>query len=259
MALNAWSPKDELQPDPLASLGIVPYQPFVPATINRIIPNGPADKAGLKVHDQFLAINQVAVKGWPAFVQALRAYPQQSVSITVKRNGKILTLNVETGRRLSGYQWVGYLGVEPIQPKWPESMQYNLHYLPWSGFKHALNEVYDFSVFHFVVLGKMLMGKISLQGIGGPISIYETTSMAFSQGISIYIGFLGILSVMLACVNILPIPGLDGGHLLFYLFEAILRRPISLRWQTLILKLGFIALMLIMVQATVNDVLRWFS
>ncbi|MFT3742062.1 MAG: RIP metalloprotease RseP [Gammaproteobacteria bacterium] len=259
LPLQEWSPKDELQPDPLASLGIEPYQLFIPPVIHRIVPDGPAAHSNLRLNDRILAINGKPVKSWMDFVQILRQYPKQTLSLTVQRGSKMGDVTVKTGRRLGGYQWIGYLGVEPLKPEWPADMQYNIYYAPWPALKYAARETYDFSVFHFVVLGKMITGEISFRGIGGPISIYETTSLAFSQGLPIYLGFLGILSVMLACVNILPIPGLDGGHLLFYVFEAILGRPLSLRWQMLILRLGFIVLILIMVQATVNDVLRWFS
>lgn len=256
LKLQDWSPNNELQPDPLSSLGLLPYQPPVLPVIARIRPDSPAADANLKPGDRLLQVADQPIQDWSEAVKKIQGYPNQTISIQVLRDHQPITLNVKIGRKLSGYRWVGYLGIEPNPPIWPAAMQYHVHYSPWSAMTYALQQVGSYSAFHFVVLGKLITGQLSLRTMGGPISIYETTSVAFAQGMAVYISFLGLLSVMLACVNILPIPGLDGGHLLMYALEAIAGRPLSMRWQVLIIKLGFIFLILIMVQATINDVLR---
>ena len=110
--------------------------------------------------------------------------------------------------------------------------------------------------FNFTLIGKLLIGRISFNMLGGPISIFKTASQAWQQGVLNYLEFLALISIMLACINLLPIPALDGGHLLFLFIEAICRRAVTPAVQLLATRLGIILLVVLMIQATINDFLR---
>lgn len=258
MHLNNWR-TNSLQPDPLTSLGLKPFQPEIPLTIGKVRADSPAALAGLRVGDKILTINGEKLTDWVDLVKQIQSHPNELVQLTVERGHEPIHLDIKVGRQLSRFQWIGYMGIEPIAVDWPVGMVYQLKYSPGSAFLASLKEVQVLTKFNFVVLAKLIRGQVSMKSLGGPISIYQSTSFAFHQGLIIFIGFLGLLSLMLAIVNILPIPGLDGGHILFFIIEAIMRRPLSPAVQMLIVRLGFIFLLVIMMQATINDIFRSVS
>lgn len=123
----------------------------------------------------------------------------------------------------------------------------------------SVRETYNFLAFNFIVFKKMILGEISLRSLGGPITIFRTADRAFRQGLIVFLGFLALISVMLAFINILPIPGLDGGHLLLFLIEAIMRRPLTLGAEILLTRIGFMMLLMLIFAATFNDIMRIIS
>ncbi len=123
----------------------------------------------------------------------------------------------------------------------------------------ALQQAWYLTIFNGIVLAKMIGGKISLQTLGGPITIFRSAGAASQAGLKVYLGFIAFISVTLGFINILPIPGLDGGHFLFQIIEGIIRRPISERYQMLLLRIGIILIILLIAQGTINDVRRIFS
>lgn len=250
---------DPLEPDLLKSLGIVPYSPFIPPVIGKIKPGEPADQAGLKVGDKIISINGQAVHDWFDFVKYFRLHPQKSLPIVLERDGKTLDITVAIGKRLTNLRWFGYLGIEPVKVQTPPEMQRKIQLNLGQALIQASSEVWSITVFNFVAIGKLIVGKLSLFSLGGPIAIYQTSGAAFSQGLLVYLEFLGLISVMLACLNILPMPGLDGGHLLFFVIEAIIGRPVSVALQALIFRIGFIILAVLIFQATINDLMRIFQ
>ena len=133
------------------------------------------------------------------------------------------------------------------------------HYSPWQAFYPALQRTWLLLNFNFIILAKMTTGKISLHVLGGPITIFSAAEVAFKQGMIIYTEFLALLSVMLAFVNILPIPALDGGNFMFLLLEAVIRRPIPVKIQSFAIRLGMIILAILIFIALGNDLLRIFT
>jgi len=250
---------DHLTPNPLKSLGIVPYHPPMPAVIDRLEADSPAATAGIKPGDRILSINNRIIKDWLDLVNYTKTLPGETVPVAVERAGKRLLFQITLEKHLSGLHWEGKMGVSAAPPAWPADKRHLFQLAPLAALQQAVKEVAIITQFNGVIIKKLLTGKISLLSMGGPISVFETSTLAFQQGITIYLSFLGFLSVMLACINLLPIPGLDGGQLLFCLIEGFARRPIAWRWQQLFLRLGVICLILLMVQATVNDILRLFS
>jgi regulator of sigma E protease len=254
-SLQNWK-VDSLNPDPITSLGIVPYQPLVPAVISKVILHSPGEQGGLRVGDKILTVDQQTVNDWFDFLKIIQSKPQQKLTITVLRDQKPLDLQIITGRKWENWKWLGYLGIEAKSPQWPENIKTQVKYPPISALWHSVSEVGSYLQFNFVILGKILIGKVSLRSLGGPVTIFQSAGSAFNQGLLAYLAFLGVISLMLAFVNILPIPGLDGGHLLLFGIEMILGRPLSIAAQVLILRLGLIFLIVIMFQALMNDLLR---
>lgn len=248
-----------LNPDPLGSLGIQPYQPPLPAIVDKIMPSQAAAKAGLLSGDHILSINNRPVIDWYDLIKFIQANPNKTVSIVVQRGQQHLTLPLTIGERYANrLKPIGFIGVQPIAVDIPKDMQFRLQYTPLKGLIAATKETISFSMFNFVLLGKMLVGHVSLQGLGGPVTIFNSAKSAFGAGLLSYFSFIAIFSTMLAVINVLPIPGLDGGHILMLLIEKIRGRALQLTTQLWIYRIGMLLLVFIMIQALVNDVMRLF-
>lgn len=247
---------DELKPDPLVSLGIAPYEPVMPPVIGKILPKSPAEKAGLKVGDKILSIDGRSIKDWFDVVVLTSTHPDEILSFNILRGTEKITLPIMIGyKRNLFFQKQGYLGMAP-DFQWPAKLLRDNKFGPIAAFSHACQDVMTFTNMNFIILGKMLTGKISLKSLGGPITIFETAGNALNNGIFAFMAFLAFLSISIGIINIIPIPGLDGGHLLFQIIETIIRRPLSEKTVVLSYRLGMLFLLLIMVQALVNDMLR---
>lgn len=258
LSLTNWK-INNLQPDLLKSLGLNPYSPEIPPLIKEVKSNSPAAKANIQAKDRILALDGKEYSQWQDMAEYIQHHPLERLTITLERNKKVMSVEVIVGKKWVRWKEVGYLGVEMVSPQWPEWMRVYDQKNIGAAFVHAAEDVWSYTMFNFIILGKMVTGNISLLTLGGPIAIFESSAIAFAQGLMIYAKFLGIISIMLACLNILPIPGLDGSHILFLLIEKITKRPVSVNLQILLFRLGFIVLILLMTQATVNDLMRIFQ
>ncbi len=253
--LASWE-MDKLKPDPLVSLGIKPYEPNVLPIITEIKPDSPAALAGLKPGDRVTNMDNKLINDWIDLATLISQSPGKTLQITVLRDKKSITLPITIGTKYTLFRKAyGFIGVIPHIEARPDLIRHN-QFGPIAAIPHALDETWNFIYLNFIVIGKMLTGKISVQSLGGPITIFESAGNALNQGMTPFCGFLAFLSISIGIINILPIPGLDGGHLLFQLIEFIRRKPVSERVQGLFFRLGFIALMVLMVQALVNDIMR---
>jgi regulator of sigma E protease len=253
--LNTWELSD-LKPDPLKSLGIEPYEPDVPPVLGNITADSPAAKSGLQTNDKILQVDGKAVKDWFAFVEITATHPDKMLQFTIERDHKTLTLPVKIGVKESLFiHKTGYLGITPAF-KYPENMLHKNKYGPIGALVHAGRDVKIFTQMNYIILMKMITGKISVESLGGPITIFNSAGSALNNGLLSFMSFLAFLSISIGIINIVPIPGLDGGHLLFQTIEVIIRRPIPERTLLIFYRMGMIFLLLIMVQALVNDVLR---
>jgi regulator of sigma E protease len=256
--LDSWEMND-LKPDPLSSLGITPYFPEIPLVIGRIIPGSPADIAQLKIGDELLTINKKAIKNWNEFITFISKNPDQNAKLAIKRNHKKMNLDIQIKhQRNLFFKKYGFLGIAPDYIV-PDNLLRTVQYGPFDAGIHAIKEVGALTYFNVVLLLKLMSGKLSVLSLGGPITIFEIAGSSFSYGIIPFLSFLAFLSVALGVINFVPIPGLDGGHLLFQFIEFIARRPVSIRIQTLFYKLGFIFLLVILIQAVANDLLRLWN
>lgn len=250
---------DPLKPDPLNTLGVEPFKPDVPAVIEAVTPEGPGAAAGLRSGDKIVAVDGKPIKDWYQFVEIIQPHPGQKFSLTIDRAGETLTIPVTPESKvimLGGVRKIGMIGVQVHTPKYPASMKYERKYSPLMAWLPASQETLRFFAFNFTALKKMVMGELSLQSLGGPITIFRTADSAFKEGVGVYVRFLALVSIMLAFVNVLPIPGLDGGHILYFLMEFILRRPLSQQVEILTMRIGMLLLLLLTLLVTYNDILR---
>lgn len=249
----------ELNPDPLMSLGIEPYEIHIPVTIGKVSKHSYAAAIGLEVNDRILAINDHAVNTWKDFISYIRERPGQKAYFTIERGNKERHISGNIGSKLGiNLRFQGYLGIAPIKMDYPSSMVVKEKYPFYQAIFPALKEVYDLLALNFIVLVKLLTGKMSLHVLGGPITIFNSATMAFSAGLLAYVSFLALFSVMLAFVNILPIPVLDGGSCLLLLIEIVLGKPIPEKIQQVLIKAGALVLTLLVFLSIGNDLLRLF-
>jgi len=256
--LKNWA-LDSYNPDILLSVGLVPYKPKILPIVYRVAKMSPAAKAGLQKGDFIIGIDGNKIGDWQDFIQKIKSYPHKKISLLLNRDGKDLNLNVTTSWRLErGLKRIGFLGVTVDTDKivWPKHLVREYKYKPWSAFPAIMHQMKSFLDLNNIVLSKLLVGKISLSVLGGPIATFTASGKALSQGFVMFMGFLATISLTIALVNLLPLPGLDGGHLILILIEAIRRRPISMRTQLLVFRLGIALFVLLVIQTTANDLIR---
>lgn len=251
---------NELTPDPLSALGLQPAEPSVPLVIGSVASDSPAQRAGLNVGDRVVAVDKKSVTLWSELIALIHHHPAQTMVFKVIRAGKPLDISINIGSKNHLFSKpTGYLGIGPQPFSVPGEWLQRIQFGPLTALHYAAQEVCDLVYFNFLILGKMLTGKLSLQSLGGPITIFETAGLSLNQGIIPFLAFLAFLSLSIGVINVLPIPGLDGGHLFFQCIEAIIRRPLPERYIILLFRLGFIFLFVILIQTVINDVLRLAS
>jgi len=255
--LANWS-VDRRKPDFFRSLGILPYQPKIPPVIAKTTFRSPAADAGLRAGDRVIAVNGRRVSDWRDLVNSVRSHPHKVIAVTVLRDNKRQVFKVKVGATKSKGQEYGFLGVQSYPSRWPSHMIQRDHYSVFSAWLPALEQTWRLTAFNFTVVVKMITGKVSVHTLGGPITVFQAAGKATQAGFQVYIGFLGFISLTIGFINLLPIPGLDGGHLLFQVIEGIFRRPIPERFQMIGFSIGMIFLIFLMVQATINDLMRLF-
>jgi len=248
---------NELKPDPLSSVGITPYMPNIPLIIGKVADKSPAASAGIQLNDKILAINNQPVKQWENIVTAIQTHPDETLTFKLERNHKEIILSVQAGHQRNIFlQKTGYVGIGPDFTTPTELLQI-IKLSPLAALSQAAQQIYDFTYFNFLLIGKLITGKLSLQSLGGPITIFDTAGDALNFGLVSFLGFLAFLSVSIGVINFLPIPGLDGGHLFIQTVEFIIRRPVPEKVMEILYKLGFMLILFVLTVSLVNDLLRW--
>ncbi|MCO7513551.1 RIP metalloprotease RseP [Pseudomonas guariconensis] len=240
------------EPDPIRSLGLRPWRPAVTPVLAQIDPKGPAAAAGLKSGDKLLALDGVALSDWQQVVDGVRARPEAKVLLRVERDGAQLEVPVTLARQGEG----GYLGAGVKGVEWPASMLREVSYGPLEAVGEGLSRTWSMSVLTLESLKKMLFGELSVKNLSGPITIAKVAGASAQSGVGDFLNFLAYLSISLGVLNLLPIPVLDGGHLLFYLIEWARGRPLSDRVQGWGVQIGISLVIGVMLLALINDLGR---
>ena len=253
--INAWM-GNTTEPNPLGDLGILRFR--VPALISEVSPGSRAEAAGMQVGDEIVAVNGRPIQDWWEWTAIVQASPEVLLDVTLRRDGGIQQLSLRPARqelddgRVQGLAGVAAPRTVNIPPEHRREMRYN----PVSALAPALQETWDMTLFVLDSVGKLVVGTISAKNINGPITIAQVAGDTASYGLETYLGFLALLSISLGVLNLLPIPILDGGHLLFFAIEAVTRRPVPERVQAWGLNLGLLLVGGIMALAFYNDFAR---
>ncbi|PMR76186.1 sigma E protease regulator RseP [Billgrantia endophytica] len=244
-------------PQPLATLGITPWQPPFPAVLGQVIEGEAAARAGLQAGDRILVVNDMPVDDWMDFVTLVRASPGDTLSLEVARDGEQLDLALVPGEReLEAGVAIGYVGAGVEAVEWPEEYRREIRYGPVAALGQAVGRTSDMTLLTLGAIRKMLVGLISPSNLSGPITIAQVAGDTARTGLESFISFLAYLSISLAVLNLLPIPVLDGGHLLYYFVEAVRGRPVSERTQALGLRIGLAMIATLMLMALYFDLMR---
>ena len=238
-------------------IGLMPQE--TQPRFGRIVPNGAADAAGLLEGDEVIAINGQVIHGSAALREAITKSPEKYMALTVKRGEKSMVIDVkpalvEQKTKVNGVetvQKIGRLGVGITGFN-----MIDVHHNAWDAVKIGSKATWDATLMTFQGMFKILTGQMSLKNIGGPVSIAQMAGDSSSAGWGSFIGFLAMLSVSLGALNLLPIPMLDGGHLVYYVIEVLTGKPVSEKVLAVGQRIGFAFLLCLMGIAFYNDALK---
>ena len=255
-AIQQWLSEQE-QPDLYAGLGITLYTPEVPPVIGEIVGGSPAEKAGLIEGDKVLRADGQPMALWADWVNYVRARPQQPIQLEYERDGQLRqALIIPEAASDEDGQEIGRVGIAVALPEMPPELVRQYARGPVEALGAGITRTWELSVFTLNSIKKMLMGLISPKNLSGPITIAKVATASAKSGLESYISFLALLSVSLAVLNLLPIPVLDGGHLLFYTVELLAGRPVPEKIQTLGYQVGLFLVLSMMLLALYNDFTR---
>ena len=255
ISLQNWL-KGVEEPDPITSLGIRPWRPQIAPVIAQLDPEGPAQAAGIRLGDRLLSLNQQPLDDWQQVIDAVRTLPGEPVSLQVERQGQRLDVSLTLATRGEGEVRRGYLGAGVEGGEWPAEMLREVSFGPLEAVAEGVRRTWTMSLLTLNSLKKMLFGELSVKNLSGPITIAKVAGASAQSGLGDFLNFLAYLSISLGVLNLLPIPVLDGGHLLFYLVEWVRGRPLSERVQGWGVQIGISLVVGVMLLALVNDLGR---
>jgi len=244
----------------LENLGLAVWRPTVPAVIDRLIPGAPAEQAGLLPGDRVLALDDVPIESWSQWVELVRGHPGETLRVRVERDGGELELALVPRAVEERGTTIGQIGAYVREPEGlRDSMRVEVRYGAFEATGKALVKTWDMTALTVRTLWGMLTGQASVENISGPISIAQYAGYSVSIGLASFLKFLAIVSVSLGVLNLLPIPILDGGHLLYNIIEWLRGKPLSEHAQQLGQQLGIVLLLVLMSIAFYNDLSRLFG
>ncbi len=257
--LKVLAPAD-LDGDFLRKLGLQPYQLPVYPVIGKLIEGGVAQRVGLRAGDHILRVDGRAITHWKELVETVRSHPAQVLRLDIERDGSVLNLDITPEVSREGGGTIGKIGVAPhIDQQAFDALLTEVRYAPLAALGQALRKTWETSVLSLKMLGKMVLGEMSLKNLSGPITIADYAGQSAHMGVAAYLSFLALISISLGVLNLLPIPLLDGGHLLYYTVELIKGSPVSEKAWEAGQKVGIALLITLMVVALYNDFSRLFS
>lgn len=255
LPLENWQ-VDVKNPDVLASLGIMPFVPTIPPIIGDVMEESPAQSAGLQKGDAINSVNGKAIADWFVLVDFVKQHPNQRIKLIVTRQGKHKTYTVTIASTNNNGRVEGVLGVRSQRVELPPHWLRLQREAPLQAVKTALEQTIDLTGATFTLIGRLVTGKLPIQSISGPVGIAQGAGESARNGLSYYLSFLALVSISLGVLNLLPIPMLDGGQLLYCLVEMVRRRPLSDELKSIGVYLGLVLLVTLMIVAMSNDLSR---
>jgi regulator of sigma E protease len=243
----------------LDNFGLHPWQP--PAVIERLVAGGAGDRAGMLPGDEVLRADVTPISNWEQWVDYVRERPGKPIALRLMRDGRVVDLQVTPDRESDKGVVIGRIGAYVQLPDEEQraTMRVVVRYGPIDAVAEAFGKTWEVTTLTLRTLWKMISGRASIENLSGPISIAQYAGQSAAVGLATFLGFLGIVSVSLGVLNLLPIPILDGGHLLFYVVELVKGSPLS---ETALLvgqKIGITLLLALMSLAFYNDLVRLFE
>lgn len=248
---------ENLERDTLRPLGIVRYDPEIDPVIGEVLPGGAAARAGFQSGDRLIAANGKAVATWQDWVNLIRQHPSQSLRIEYEREGKMRELTVVPDTVDENGQRIGKIGAGPkVDPSLMDDLMTEVRYGPVEALGRGAEKTWDMSLFTLEMMGRMVLGQVSWKNLSGPLTIADYAGQSATLGWVSFVGFLALVSVSLGVLNLLPVPLLDGGHLMYYVAEVLTGRPVSERTMEIGSRVGMMLLLLLMSFALFNDLQR---
>lgn len=250
----------ETEKDPLTPLGLLLYRPHLPAIVGQIMPSSAAAIAGFQLDDRILEIDGKTISEWADVAATVRNSSGRPVVFTIDRSGRRMSLTATPQLSGEGEARVGRLGVavkEDVSAM--TDMTTLVRYNPWQAAIRAVVKTWDTAIISLRMMGRMLTGELSWKNLSGPVTIADYAGQTARLGLNYYLSFIALISISLGVLNLLPVPILDGGHLMYYLVEFIKGKPLSDRVLAIGQQIGIVLLALLMVFAFYNDFNRLFS
>jgi regulator of sigma E protease len=245
----------------LPGLGFDYWRPRLPAIIQAVLPDSAAEEAGLQPGDEILEFDGRPVADFSELVKLVEPSANRDVTLAVRRGEDILHVELTVGEQTVGDRKIGLIGIQPVNRPLPsgrsveEMLGLEKHGV-LAAVSHAAVKTWDTSIFTLRIVGRIITGDVSLKNISGPVRIAETTGFAARQGWRVFLSTLALISISLGVLNLLPIPILDGGQVVYQLAELVKGGPVSERAQILGQQIGIVMLLLMMSLAFYNDIAR---
>ncbi|MCC5856289.1 MAG: sigma E protease regulator RseP [Idiomarina sp.] len=236
----------------VGSLGLSLFQPAATTTLAWINEDSPAARAGLREGDKIVGVEGTQTDDWEQIRGFIFDRPGEEVWFQVERDGNVLELLVQVGE-VDGH---GFIGVAPFQEPYPEAYRFTLQYGPFGALVGGVERTWQLMGVSLSMIKKLVTGDIAVSNLSGPVGIAQGAGSTASYGLVYFLSFLALISVSLGILNLLPIPMLDGGHLLFYLIEWVRGKPVPDHVQEIGFRVGLVILMLLMTVALFNDINR---
>ena len=253
-------PSEEVESDTLERIGLRLYRPPLPPVIGRVVSGGAAERAGLRADDRVAQADGKDIATWEQLVQAIRGRPGEVLRLIVERGAVPLRIDVLPEATTENGVRIGRIGAAPSIPaSETERIVVRVSYGPFESLVKAAVKTWDISIFSLKMLGKMLIGEVSWKHLSGPVTIADYAGQSAQMGWLAYATFLALISISLGVLNLLPIPLLDGGHLMYYSVEIIKGSPVSERAMEFGQRVGMALLLIVMAFAFYNDLNRLFS
>jgi regulator of sigma E protease len=247
-----------LEGDPVAKIGMRLYRPD--AVIGRTIPGGVAERAGLRPGDRVIEAEGRPIATWDEFVVAVRSHPGETMRVRISGRSGESELVLRPDAVDDRGRTIGRIGAEPqLDSEEMKRLFTIVRHGPVEAARLAVAKTWETAVFSVKMIGKMLVGEVSWRNLSGPVTIADYAGQSAQAGWTSYLVFLAIISISLGVLNLLPIPLLDGGHLLYYVVEVFKGSPVSEKTMEVGQRVGLALLLFLMVFAFYNDINRLFS